>query len=181
MFSRRTPGSYDEGTTATAMLTWRCQSTGRLYAQTANVGDSSCALGRIGVGGSRGRFTTTEHKVSSARERERLARDHGVVLSEGTTRLYGLALARALGDGFLKREGAGISAEPDVSEVVELRGDGNDVAVLASDGLWDVCSAEQAVATASGAGSPSAAAGRLVLFARQMRSRDDAAVVVVRL
>ena len=30
------------------MLVWRCASTARLYVQTANVGDSSCALGRVG-------------------------------------------------------------------------------------------------------------------------------------
>jgi protein phosphatase len=100
-----------EGATCTLMLTWRCPSTGRLYVQTANVGDSNCALGRPGGGGGGGaaQFLTTEHKVTSERERERLARDHGVVLSKGSTRLYGLALARALGDSFLKREGAGLT------------------------------------------------------------------------
>jgi protein phosphatase len=70
-----------EGSTATAMLVWRCASTGRLYVQTANVGDSSCALGRS-AGSGAARFLTTEHKVTSARERERLTREHGVTLNE---------------------------------------------------------------------------------------------------
>ena len=50
----------------------------RLYVQTANVGDSSCALGRVGESSAAekkhaARFLTVEHKVTAPAERERLA------------------------------------------------------------------------------------------------------------
>jgi hypothetical protein len=75
----------------------------RLYEQSE--GKACSDLGRVLVlDDPPARFLTVEHKVTAPAERERLARDHGVVLGEGVTRLYGLALARALGDSFLKQQ-----------------------------------------------------------------------------
>jgi protein phosphatase len=177
-----------EGCTATVMLTWRCPANGKLFAQTANVGDSSCALGKIGAAAN-ARWVTTEHKVSSEAERTRLEKDHGVKLPANARRLHGLALARALGDAFLKREGVGLIATPSVSAPIEIGGgDGGDVAILASDGLWDVCDAVGAVDVASrasagsgGVALTSKAADELVKHARGKRSRDDCVVLAVRL
>lgn len=49
------------------------------------------------------------------------------------------------------KQGAGLVAMPDVSAPVEVQG-GRWVAVLASDGLWDVASAQQVVGAAAAAG-----------------------------
>jgi protein phosphatase len=156
------------------------------------------AFGRAKNGGRGAKFLTREHRVTSGEERERLQRAHGIKLPHGARRLHGLALTRALGDSFLKREKVGIIATPDVSPPVEVvRGDGWDVAVLASDGLWDVCSAEAALGAAAKSGgsdqgkdasgrrrvgvNPAAAAESLVAHARRRKSKDDTAVLAVRL
>ena len=140
-----------EGCAATVMLAWREPSTGSLYVQTANAGDCHVAFGRAkNPGSGRGaKFLTKEHRVTSPEERERLRSRHGIKLPRGARRLHGLALTRTLGDSFLKRERVGIIATPDVSPPVEVStGDGWGVAVLATDGLWDVCSAEHAMGVA---------------------------------
>lgn len=191
-----------EGCAATVMLAWRDPSTGSLYVQTANAGDCHVAFGRAKNPGGSGRgakFLTKEHRVTSPEERERLRARHGIKLPRGARRLHGLALTRTLGDSFLKRERVGIIATPDVSPPVEVStGDGWDVAVLATDGLWDVCSAEHAMGVAGkasagedqgkdGAGrrrigvNPAAAAETLVAHARRRKSKDDTAVLAVRL
>lgn len=190
-----------EGCAATVMLAWREPSTGSLYVQTANAGDCHVAFGRAkNPGSGRGaKFLTKEHRVTSPEERERLRSRHGIKLPRGARRLHGLALTRTLGDSFLKRERVGIIATPDVSPPVEVStGDGWDVAVLATDGLWDVCSAEHAMGVAGKASSgedqgkdgsgrrrigvnPAAAAETLVAHARRRKSKDDTAVLAVRL
>lgn len=144
-----------------------------------------------------------EHKVRSPGERARLAAA-GVALRPGDTRLYGLALARALGDRFLKEDAAsGLTAEPYVSPPIDVAppqgGDGWGASqppahcaapffVVASDGLWDVVSPAAAVAAAATAGAgwggshgAAAAAGGLLASARARRSKDDATVLVVAL
>lgn len=187
-----------EGCAASVMLAWRDHVTGKLFVQTANAGDCHVAFGRAKNGGRGAKFLTREHRVTSGEERERLQRAHGIKLPHGARRLHGLALTRALGDSFLKREKVGIIATPDVSPPVEVvRGDGWDVAVLASDGLWDVCSAEAALGAAAKSGgsdqgkdasgrrrvgvNPAAAAESLVAHARRRKSKDDTAVLAVRL
>jgi protein phosphatase len=100
-----------------------------------------------------------------------------------------LALSRALGDGFLKQGGesqCGLIATPHCSEPVTLDPAAAAFAVLASDGLWDVASARDAVRIAAQAGAgagagggAAAAAAALVAHARHKRSKDDVTVLVV--
>jgi len=125
--------------------------------------------------------------VKSEGERARL-RARGVALKPHETRLYGLALSRALGDQFLKEDAAsGLTAEPFVSRVAAVDAREGAFAVLASDGLWDVANAQAAVqmAAAAGAGGAGGAAGcdaaaaALVAHARQKRSKDDVTVLVL--
>ena len=66
----------------------------------------------------------------------------------GRTRLYGLNLSRCLGDKFLKDEDLGLSAQPYVSRVVRLQPNQRAVAIIASDGLWDVADGARALEVA---------------------------------
>lgn len=166
-----------EGCTATVALAWRDPrrgpTKGRTLLQVANVGDSSAVLGgasrrrvraaegQAGAGGAgagaeqqaanssaRGvTVLTTAHTLQDAEERQRLARA-GVELRQGERRLYGLAVSRVLGDGYLKLEDVGLTAEPSVSAAHVLE-EGGGVLVMASDGLWDVTAPDEAVAIAS--------------------------------
>jgi serine/threonine protein phosphatase PrpC len=142
---------------------------------------------------------TEDHKVKSPAERARL-RARGIELRDGETRLYGLALSRALGDSFLKEDAAsGLSAEPHVSRVACVHAGEGAFALLASDGLWDVVAPPAAVELASRAregssgsgsgvdGTPvlvppggwGGAAAALLAHARARRSRDDVTVLLV--
>jgi serine/threonine protein phosphatase PrpC/pSer/pThr/pTyr-binding forkhead associated (FHA) protein len=134
---------------------------------------------------------TQDHKVATPHERERL-RARGVQLKPTENRLYGLALARALGDHFLKKSdvACGLVAEPFVSRVavVDAAADSAFV-VCATDGLWDVTGPSGAVqmAAVAGAGGPGGAAGcdaaaaALLAHARQKRSKDDVTVLAIAL
>ena len=194
-----TMGCEYEGCAAAATLVWRCVETGRFRAQAANVGDCGVSLGRIRTGRRNGAFLTRAHELTDREERERMEAARGAPFPPDATRARGSGLTRTLGDGFLKREEPGLVAEPHVSRAVDVRGDGADVLVLASDGLWDVANAEEATEAAERAGGgargrggksenenddggvvPSAAALALVELARKRRSRDDTVVVVVR-
>jgi protein phosphatase len=133
---------------------------------------------------------TQDHKVATPHERERL-RAAQVALRPTENRLYGLALARVLGDHFLKTDvSCGLIADPFVSRVAVVdTSRGSAFAVTASDGLWDVTTPAAAVqmAAVAGAGGPGggagcdAAAAALLAHARQKRSKDDCTVLCVAL
>ncbi len=190
-----------EGCSAAVLLVWRCDATGGVYAQTANVGDAGIVLGRTrGQAPSDARANPEAHLVTRAHvladpaERARFVAA-GASVAEGTNEtVRGLRVSRSVGDAFLKRELPGLVATPYVSAPIFMRGDGNDVAVLATRGLWRVADAREAAeaATSSPGGgeksksvrrrwAPAAGAARLVELARRRRSREDVAVVVVRL
>ena len=129
---------------------------------------------------------TQDHRVTNPDEQIRL-QSHGVIPEgeEKTTRLYGLNIARSLGDRFLKDEDLGLSAEPYVSDIVTLRGDQEALIVIASDGLWDVMSVEDAIDMArhvdrDSRGGVVNVAVALVEEAVALGSKDDVTVVVCR-
>ena len=190
-----------EGCSAAVLLVWRCDATGGVYAQTANVGDAGIVLGRTRghtVSDARtnpdAHLVTRAHVLADPAERARFVAA-GASVAEGTNEtVRGLRVSRSVGDAFLKRELPGLVATPYVSAPIFMRGDGNDVAVLATRGLWRVADAREAAeaATSSPGGgeksksvrrrwAPAAGAARLVELARRRRSREDVAVVVVRL
>ena len=190
-----------EGCSAAVLLVWRCDATGGVYAQTANVGDAGIVLGRTRghtVSDARANpdahLVTRAHVLADPAERARFVAA-GASVAEGTNEIVrGLRVSRSVGDAFLKRELPGLVATPYVSAPIFMRGDGNDVAVLATRGLWRVADAREAAeaATSSPGGgeksksvrrrwAPAAGAARLVELARRRRSREDVAVVVVRL
>ena len=102
-----------------------------------------------------------------------------------TTRLYGLNIARSLGDRFLKDEDLGLSAEPHVSDVVTVDADREALIVIASDGLWDVMCVEDAIDMARHVdrdtrGGVVDVAVALVEEAIALGSKDDVTVAVCR-
>ena len=74
-----------------------------------------------------------DHKVDNPAEIRRM-KDAGMKLNSGQNRINGLALARTLGDHFIKEKFPGVIADPFVSPVYEL-GDGDNLLILASDGV----------------------------------------------
>ncbi|OIW12828.1 hypothetical protein TanjilG_24761 [Lupinus angustifolius] len=129
---------YYEGCTATVLLVWADENE-NIFAQCANVGDSSCVMS---VDGKQIKMTE-DHKITSNSERLRIA-EMGEPLKDGETRLYGINLARMLGDKFLKQQDSRFSSEPYISEVVHIDQARRTFAILASDGLWDVISMKKA-------------------------------------
>ena len=188
-----------EGCSIAALLVWRCTTTGGVYAQTANVGDAEICVGRYDASRVSARVLTRTHLIADPSERARFVAA-GASVEHGAREIRGLRVSRAVGDFFLKRELPGLVATPYVSAPIRVRGDGCDVAVLATRGLWRVVDETEATSLATSARdaerrrddrggpspssrrwSPAAGAARLVDLARRRRSREDVAVVVVRL
>jgi protein phosphatase len=131
--------NYYEGCTATVLLVWADRDD-NFYAQCANVGDSECIMS---VNGQQIKMTE-DHKIANYSERLRIE-GTGEPLKEGETRLYGINLARMLGDKFLKQQDSRFSSEPYLSEPVHIHPASKAFVVLASDGLWDVVSVKKAI------------------------------------
>ncbi|XP_002450571.2 probable protein phosphatase 2C 74 [Sorghum bicolor] len=143
---------------------------GHLYV--AHVGDCRAVLSRDGAAAA----LTADHTCSREEERERIERQGGYVSrsgSGGVWRVQGsLAVSRAFGDGALKRW---VVADPAVTRVAIDAG--CEFLVMASDGLWDKVSNQEAVDVVSG--RRATACRELVDMARRRGSRDDVTVMVV--
>jgi len=139
---------------------------------------------------------TEDHRIAhSAAEQARIKAVSG---HEVRSRLYGLNIARMLGDRVLKNEALGFTAAPAVCAPLDVPPGAAALLVLASDGLWDAVepgavAAHLAKRWAGGPGGAPAAPGGaaaaeaaaladgLLTKAVRNRSRDDITVVVVRL
>ncbi|KAK6913900.1 Forkhead-associated (FHA) domain [Dillenia turbinata] len=128
-----------KGCTATVLLVW-VDADENFFAQCANVGDSACVVNIDG----RQIKMTEDHRVSSYSERLRI-KETGEPLKDGETRLCGLNLARMLGDKFLKQQDSRFSAEPYISDAVQIHKASKSFALLASDGFWDVVGVKKAM------------------------------------
>ncbi|XP_019708050.1 probable protein phosphatase 2C 59 isoform X2 [Elaeis guineensis] len=117
-----------------------------------------------------------DHKPDQTDERQRIEDAGGFVMWAGTWRVGGvLAVSRAFGDRFLKQF---VVADPEIQEEVV---DGSlEFLILASDGLWDVVSNEEAVEMIKPIEDPEQAARRLMQEAYQRGSADNITCVVVR-
>jgi serine/threonine protein phosphatase PrpC len=105
----------------------------------ANVGDSRAILCRNG----KAMDLTKDHKPTDDAERKRILRAGGRIFLDdtGCHRVMNLSLSRAIGDGFSKPI---VSPEPDIRRF-RVEDDGDEFILLASDGLWDVMSSQDAV------------------------------------
>jgi len=123
----------------TAVFAVRLHSLNRLLV--ANVGDSRGVLCN-----SRGMTVplSVDHKPQSPTEHKRIKKEGGFIKWNGVWRVGGiLATSRALGDAFLKDKKF-ITAEPDILSF-DLGEHQPQFIILATDGLWDTLSNEEAV------------------------------------
>ncbi|WZZ22021.1 hypothetical protein YC2023_123408 [Brassica napus] len=165
-----------EGCTATVLLVWK-DNEEHLFAQCANLGDSACVINNDG----RCVQMTEDHRVTSLTERRRI-QEAGLSLRDKETRIFGINLARMLGDKFPKQQDARFSAEPYISEPLRIDQSSKDAfAVLASDGLWDVVSPKKAVQLVlqmrEKESSAEKIANGLLNEARVMRTKDNTSII----
>ena len=103
-----------------------------------NLGDSRTVLGDI-----RGnlKYATRDHKPDDTHEHDRIKKFGGYIQWRGCWRLMGkIALSRGFGD--LSVAHYGYSVEPDV---ITIKAQEDDFILLASDGVWDVITSQDAV------------------------------------
>eukprot|EP00004_Rigifila_ramosa_P021234 TRINITY_DN5608_c2_g1_i1.p1 TRINITY_DN5608_c2_g1~~TRINITY_DN5608_c2_g1_i1.p1 ORF type:complete len:1185 (+),score=262.03 TRINITY_DN5608_c2_g1_i1:3-3557(+) len=157
-----TEGIKDIGTTATVFY-FRFK-----QLNIANVGDSRGVMFRNGTP----LRLTFDHKPDVLEEEERIKSRGGFVSEDGRV-CQMLAVSRALGDFHLNPF---VSPFPHV-RTVEID-EGDDFFVLASDGLWDTVSEEQAYELIRR--QPSAIAAALVLrdYAAMLGSTDNITIIV---
>ncbi|KAK9200743.1 hypothetical protein WN944_015941 [Citrus x changshan-huyou] len=137
----------------------------------ANVGDSRVVASRAGSAIP----LSVDHKPDRSDERQRIEDAGGFVIWAGTWRVGGvLPVSRAFGDKLLKQY---VVAEPEIQEE-EI--DGIDFIIVASDGLWNVISNEEAVAMVEHITDAEAASRKLITDAYARGSSDNITCVVVR-
>ncbi|XP_058756399.1 probable protein phosphatase 2C 11 [Vicia villosa] len=137
----------------------------------ANVGDSRVVASRAGLAVP----LSIDHKPDRSDERRRIEQAGGFVLWAGTWRVGGvLAVSRAFGDKFLRPY---VVAEP---EIQEEDIEGVDFLIVASDGLWNVISNNEAVSLVQNITDAEAASKALIKEAYTRGSSDNITCVVVR-
>ncbi|KAI5788762.1 phosphatase 2C-like domain-containing protein, partial [Pyronema domesticum] len=138
---------------------------------TANVGDARIVLCR---GGNALRLSY-DHKGSDENEGKRVANAGGLILNNRVNGV--LAVTRALGDSYMKDL---VTGHPYTTESVVKDGL-DEFIILACDGLWDVCSDQEAVDLVRGTFDPQAASKQLVDHALSKFSSDNLSCMIVRL
>ncbi|XP_031385295.1 probable protein phosphatase 2C 25 [Punica granatum] len=146
----------------------------------SNAGDCRAVISRGGVA----EALTSDHRPSREDEKERIEAQGGYVDSyHGVWRIQGsLAVSRGIGDRHLKKW---VTAEPE-TKVVEIKAE-HEFLILASDGLWDKVSNQEAVdiARPSCLGTKGeelmAACRKLVDLSASRGSCDDISVMLIQL
>ncbi|XP_018448329.2 probable protein phosphatase 2C 76 [Raphanus sativus] len=156
----------DDGSTASAAVLVG----NHLYV--ANVGDSRTIVSKAG----KAIALSDDHKPNRSDERKRIENAGGVIMWAGTWRVGGvLAMSRAFGNRLLKQF---VVAEPEIQDL-EIDHEA-EFLVLASDGLWDVVTNEDAVSLAQSDEEPVAAARKLTDTAFTRGSADNITCIVVK-
>ncbi|KAI8613709.1 phosphatase 2C-like domain-containing protein [Chytriomyces sp. MP71] len=139
---------------------------------TANVGDARAVLSRNG----KALRLSYDHKGSDMHEKQRIMESGGFVVNGRVNGV--LAVTRALGDVTMKDY---IIGNPYTTETVLE--DADHTLVLACDGVWDVCSDQDAIdflAAQQDRMDTQAAADDLLALALEKLSTDNLTVMVVR-
>ncbi|WVY92701.1 hypothetical protein V8G54_031789 [Vigna mungo] len=137
----------------------------------ANVGDSRVVASRAGSAIP----LSIDHKPDRSDERQRIEKAGGFIIWAGTWRVGGvLAVSRAFGDKLLKPY---VVADPEIQEE-EI--DGVDFIIIASDGLWNVISNNEAVSLVQNITDAEVASRELIKEAYARGSSDNITSVVVR-
>ncbi|KAK8209471.1 protein phosphatase-like protein 2C [Phyllosticta capitalensis] len=137
---------------------------------TANVGDARIVLCRKG----RALRLSYDHKGSDENEGRRIANAGGLILNNRVNGV--LAVTRALGDAYMKDL---VTGHPYTTETV-IQPDQDEFIILACDGLWDVCSDQEAVDLVRNIKDPQAASKTLVDHALARFSTDNLSCMIVR-
>ncbi|KAH6849913.1 phosphatase 2C-like domain-containing protein [Chaetomium sp. MPI-CAGE-AT-0009] len=138
---------------------------------TANVGDARIILCRQG----KALRLSYDHKGSDENEGKRITNAGGLILNNRVNGV--LAVTRALGDTYMKDL---VTGHPYTTETV-IQPDLDEFIIIACDGLWDVCSDQDAVDLVRNVQDPSAAAKLLVDHALSRFSTDNLSCMIVRL
>ncbi|KAJ1487259.1 phosphatase 2C-like domain-containing protein [Baffinella frigidus] len=137
----------------------------------ANAGDSRTVICR----GTRGTPLSDDHKPDKPSERRRIEHAGGTVTFFGCARVNGvLATSRGFGDQELKQW---VTAEPEVKK--RILDEGDEFLVLATDGLWDVLSNDDAARIISGEKSVQGAAKKLTSEALRLGTMDNVSAIVL--
>ncbi|KAI9736131.1 MAG: Protein phosphatase 2C 1 [Cirrosporium novae-zelandiae] len=137
---------------------------------TANVGDARIVLCRNG----KALRLSYDHKGSDENEGKRIANAGGLILNNRVNGV--LAVTRALGDSYMKDL---VTGHPYTTETV-IQPDMDEFLILACDGLWDVCTDQEAVDLIRNQTDPQAASKVLVDHAMSRFSTDNVTVMIVR-
>ncbi|KAI5816293.1 phosphatase 2C-like domain-containing protein [Pyronema omphalodes] len=159
----------NENANPNAVATPRTERKRILY--TANVGDARIVLCR---GGNALRLSY-DHKGSDENEGKRVANAGGLILNNRVNGV--LAVTRALGDSYMKDL---VTGHPYTTESVVKDGL-DEFIILACDGLWDVCTDQEAVDLVRNTFDPQLASKQLVDYALSKFSSDNLSCMIVRL
>ncbi|KAK7408014.1 mgpp2cl-1, protein phosphatase 2C-like protein 1 [Neonectria punicea] len=138
---------------------------------TANVGDARIILCRAG----KALRLSYDHKGSDEVEGKRIAGAGGLILNNRVNGV--LAVTRALGDAYMKKL---VTGHPYTTETV-IQPDSDEFIIIACDGLWDVCTDQDAVDLVRNVEDPIAASKLLVDHALNRFSTDNLSCMIVRL
>ncbi|KAJ5310177.1 uncharacterized protein N7443_002638 [Penicillium atrosanguineum] len=138
---------------------------------TANVGDARIVLCRNG----KALRLSYDHKGSDENEGKRISNAGGLILNNRVNGV--LAVTRALGDAYLKDL---VTGHPYTTETV-IQPDADEFIILACDGLWDVCSDQEAVDLIRNVQDAQHASKILVDHALARFSTDNLSCMVIRL
>lgn len=138
---------------------------------TANVGDARIILCRAG----KALRLSYDHKGSDENEGKRIANAGGLILNNRVNGV--LAVTRALGDTYMKDL---VTGHPYTTETV-IQPEVDEFIIIACDGLWDVCSDQDAVDLVRDEQDPVAASKKLVDHALARFSTDNLSCMIVRL
>ncbi|KAJ4304241.1 mgpp2cl-1, protein phosphatase 2C-like protein 1 [Collariella sp. IMI 366227] len=138
---------------------------------TANVGDARIILCRQG----KALRLSYDHKGSDENEGRRISGAGGLILNNRVNGV--LAVTRALGDTYMKDL---VTGHPYTTETV-IQPELDEFIIIACDGLWDVCTDQEAVDLVRGVPDPVTAAKLLVDHALSRFSTDNLSCMIVRL
>ncbi|KAL7626659.1 mgpp2cl-1, protein phosphatase 2C-like protein 1 [Parahypoxylon ruwenzoriense] len=137
---------------------------------TANVGDARIVLCRAG----KALRLSYDHKGSDENEGKRIANAGGLILNNRVNGV--LAVTRALGDTYMKDL---VTGHPYTTETV-IQPEADEFFIIACDGLWDVCSDQDAVDLVRDEQDPVVASKKLVDHALASFSTDNLSCMIVR-
>jgi protein phosphatase PTC1 len=164
------PGQADGAPADALQQSLKRSASRRRVLYTANVGDARIILCRNG----KALRLSYDHKGSDENEGKRIANSGGLILNNRVNGV--LAVTRALGDTYMKEL---VTGHPYTTETV-VQPELDEFIIIACDGLWDVCSDQEAVDLVRDVLDPVAASKLLVDHALSHFSTDNLSCMIVR-